>query len=75
MRKRKLLRKKVLGRLLLRGKLGKKPVGCRWIYIVKHKLDGTIDRYKERLMGKGYNLTYEIDYEETTARVTKMNIV
>jgi len=74
MRKRKLLRKKVLGRLL-RGKLGKNPVGCRWIYIVKHKLDGTIDCYKERLMGKGYNLTYEIDYEETIAPVTKMNIV
>ncbi|CAL2266781.1 unnamed protein product [Prunus armeniaca] len=25
---------------------GKKLVGCRWVYTVKHKVDGTIDRYK-----------------------------
>ena len=24
---------------------GKKPVGCRWVYIVKHKADGTIERF------------------------------
>lgn len=26
---------------------GNKPVGCRWIYIVKHKSDGTFDCYEE----------------------------
>ncbi|XP_056167392.1 uncharacterized protein LOC130138180 [Syzygium oleosum] len=24
----------------------KKPVGCRWVFTVKHKADGTIERYK-----------------------------
>lgn len=62
MSKRKHLWKKVLGRLL-RGKLRKKSVGCRWTYTVKHRLDLTVDRYKARRMGKGYTLTCEIDYK------------
>nr|GEX84758.1 putative RNA-directed DNA polymerase [Tanacetum cinerariifolium] len=27
---------------------GKKPVGCRWIFTVKYKPDGTVERYKAR---------------------------
>nr|GEZ94248.1 putative ribonuclease H-like domain-containing protein [Tanacetum cinerariifolium] len=27
---------------------GKKPVGCRWIFRVKYKPDGTVERYKAR---------------------------
>jgi len=33
---------------------GKKLVGCKWIYIVKHKSDETLDRYKEKLVVKSY---------------------
>ena len=55
--------------------LGKKPVGCRWVYTVKHKADGTIERFKARLVGKGYTQTYGIDYTDTFAPVAKINIV
>lgn len=41
---------------------GKKPVGCRRVCTVKHKADGTIDRYKARLIAKGYMQTYGVDY-------------
>lgn len=34
--------------------LGKKPIGCQWIYNVKYKVDGTIERFKARLTTKGY---------------------
>lgn len=33
---------------------GKKSIGCKWVYKVKCKSDGTIERYKARLMAKGY---------------------
>ncbi|GAA0160213.1 transmembrane signal receptor [Lithospermum erythrorhizon] len=29
---------------------GKKAIGCRWVYKIKRKQDGSIDRYKARLL-------------------------
>ncbi|XP_071728878.1 uncharacterized mitochondrial protein AtMg00820-like [Rutidosis leptorrhynchoides] len=31
---------------------GKKPVGNRWVFTIKYKPDGTIERYKARLVAK-----------------------
>jgi hypothetical protein len=33
---------------------GKKAIGCKWVYKVKHNSDGSISRYKARLIAKGY---------------------
>lgn len=30
------------------------PIGCRWMFAVKHKDDGSIERYKARLVVKEY---------------------
>ena len=54
---------------------GKKHVGCRWIFSVKYKADGDIERFKARLVVKGYSQTYGINYTETFAPVAKINIV
>ena len=40
---------------------GKKAIGYKWVYKVMHKADGNIERYKARLVGKGYAQTYGIE--------------
>ena len=37
---------------------GKKTVGCKWIFTIKYQADGTIERYKTRLVAKGFTQTY-----------------
>ena len=51
---------------------GVKLIGCRWVYKVKHNTDGSINRYKARLVVKGYAQKHNIDYDETFAPVAKM---
>ena len=55
--------------------IGKKTVGCRWVFTVKHNADGSIERYKARLVAKWYTQTYGVDYQETFAPVAKMNLI
>ncbi|GKE35102.1 uncharacterized mitochondrial protein-like protein [Tanacetum coccineum] len=50
-------------------------IGSRWVYRIKTKYDGSIERYKTRLVAKGYAQEYGMNYEETFARVLKMTMV
>ena len=47
---------------------GKNIIGCKWGFKVKRKSDGTIDRYKARLVAKCFRKRYEIDYEDMLVR-------
>lgn len=52
---------------------GKRTVGCWWVYTLKHKADGSIER--ARIVAKGFKQTYSIDYLETFAPVAKLNSI
>ncbi|MCO5615093.1 hypothetical protein L7F22_069382 [Adiantum nelumboides] len=54
---------------------GKKPIGCRWVYKIKHNSDGSVSKYKARLVAKRYAQTYGIDYEEMFAPIVKMTTI
>ena len=51
---------------------GQSVIGCRWVYNIKTKVDGSIERYKARLAAKGFTQEYGIDYEETFAPVARI---
>jgi hypothetical protein len=57
---------------LVPGHQANNVIDCKWIYKVKHKSDGTIDHYKVRLVAKGFNQRYRIDYEDNFSPVVKM---
>ena len=54
---------------------GKSVIGYKWVYKIKTKSDGTIERYKARLVTKGYAQEYGIDYEETFASVARITSI
>lgn len=51
---------------------GRNIVGCKWVYKVKRSVDGSIDRYKARLIAKGYKQRYGLDYEDMFSQVVKV---
>ena len=54
---------------------GKKAVGCKWVHTKKHHADDTLERYKSRLVARGFTQFYGIDYFETFAPVAKIETV
>ncbi|WJZ95257.1 hypothetical protein VitviT2T_014041 [Vitis vinifera] len=54
---------------------GCKPLSSKWIFKRKMKVDGSIDKYKARLVIKGYRQTEGLDYFDTYSPVTRINSI
>jgi hypothetical protein len=50
---------------------GRKPISCKWVFKIKHGVHGEIERYKARLVVRGFTQTFKVDYNETFAPVAK----
>lgn len=49
--------------------LNKPIIGVKWVFRRKLNLDGTLNKYKARLVLKGYNQLLGVDFLETYALV------
>ena len=49
-----------------------RPIGSRWVFLVKRKADGSIDRYKGRVVAQGFSQRPGFDFTETWAPTAKM---
>jgi hypothetical protein len=54
---------------------GRKLFRCKWVYINKYALDGSVERHKAWLVAKGFSQVEGIDYNETLAPIAKMNSI
>nr|GEU29115.1 hypothetical protein [Tanacetum cinerariifolium] len=54
---------------------GYKPLGCKWIFKRKMKVDGTIDKFKAPLVVQGFRQTEGIDYFDTYAPVARITTI
>ncbi|GJY55455.1 ribonuclease H-like domain-containing protein, partial [Tanacetum coccineum] len=52
----------------------RKAIGSKWIFMIKYKSSGEIDRYKARLVAQVFGQKERINYEETFSPVVKMSI-
>ena len=53
----------------------KSAVGCKWVYKIKIRADGSVESYKACLVAKGFTQEYGIDFKETFALVARLTFV
>src|SRR5262249_47187394 len=51
------------------------PIGCKWIFKRKIRVDGNVETYKARLVAKGYRQRQGVDYDETFSPVTMIKSI
>jgi len=54
---------------------GRKPVGCRWTFLIKFGPNGIIIRFKARLVAQGFSQIPGIDFDDTFAPTVRQDVL
>lgn len=54
---------------------GTKPIISKWMFNKKFRPDGTMDRYKSRLVIRGFTQKEGLDYFDTYSPITKITTI
>lgn len=54
---------------------GVQPLTCRWVYTIKRDQYGNVEKYKARLVVRGFLQRYGVDFTETFAPVVKFKSI
>ena len=52
-----------------------KVINCKWVFKVKLKPNGSLERYKARIVAKGFQQTLCLDYFETFSLIVKATAI
>ena len=54
---------------------GRNIIKCKWVFVRKEKADGTLNKYKARLVARGFTQEHGIDYSDTFAPTVQLTTV
>ena len=53
----------------------RKVISTKWVYQAKYKSDGSLEKYKARLVAQGFAQKEGYDFQETFAPTTRMTMI
>ncbi|KAG8786664.1 hypothetical protein FRC15_010949 [Serendipita sp. 397] len=55
--------------------VGRKVIGCRWVYAKKYNEDGQVTKHKARLVAQGFSQIPGIDYTDNYSPVVRLDAI